>query len=128
MGAMASQINGISIVYSTVSSGAYQRKHQSSASLDFVRGIHRPPVNSPHKEPVTRKMFPFDDVILTTLGLQSMLCICVYCFHAFCVCVSPFECFRQRLFYITILLQFDNIKREHEVMISVNRLTILTPC
>ena len=44
--------------------GADQRKHQSSASLAFVRGIHRWPVNSPHKGPVTRKMFPFDDVIL----------------------------------------------------------------
>ena len=40
------------------------RKHQSSASLAFVRGIHRGPVNSPHKWPVTRKMFPFDDVIM----------------------------------------------------------------
>ena len=45
-------------------SGADQRKHQSSASLAFVRGIHRWPVNSPHKWPVTRKMFPFDDVIM----------------------------------------------------------------
>ena len=43
---------------------ADQRKHQSSASLAFVRGIHRWPVNSPHKWPVTRKMFPFDDVIV----------------------------------------------------------------
>ena len=39
-------------------------KHQRSASLAFVRGIHRWPVNSPHKWPVTRKMFPFDDVIM----------------------------------------------------------------
>ena len=43
-------------------------KHQSSASLVFVRGIHRWPVNSPHKAPVTRKMFPFDDVIVSTFG------------------------------------------------------------
>ena len=43
---------------------ADQRKHQSSASLAFVRGIHRWPVNSPHKRPVTRKMFPFDDIIM----------------------------------------------------------------
>ena len=62
MGAMASQITGRTIVYSTVQ-GADQRKYQSSASLAFVRGIHRWPVNSPHKGPVTRKMFPFDDVI-----------------------------------------------------------------
>ena len=45
-------------------SDADQRKHQSSASLAFVWGIHRGPVNSPHKWPVTRKMFPFDDVIM----------------------------------------------------------------
>ena len=47
---------------------ADQRKHQSSASLAFVRGIHRWPVNSPHKWPVTRKMFPFDDVVMNPLG------------------------------------------------------------
>ena len=64
MGAMASQITGVLIVYSTVCSGADQRKHQSSASLAFVRGIHRWPVNSPHKRPVTRKRFPIDDVIM----------------------------------------------------------------
>ena len=52
------------IVYSTVHSGADQRKYQSPASLAFVWGIHRWPVNSPHKWPVTRKMFPFDDVIM----------------------------------------------------------------
>ena len=45
--------------------GADQRKHQSSASLAFVRGIHRGPVNSPHKWPVKRKKFPFDDVIMS---------------------------------------------------------------
>ena len=64
MGGMASQITGISIVYSTVYSGTVQRKYQSSVSLAFVRGIHRRPVNSPHKGPVTQKMFPFDDVIM----------------------------------------------------------------
>ena len=42
----------------------YQTKHQSSAWLAFVRGIHWWPVNYPHKGPVTRKMFPFDDVIM----------------------------------------------------------------
>ena len=61
---MASQFTGLSIVYSTVCWGADQRKHQSSASLAFVRWIHRWPVNSTHKWPVTRKMFPFDDVIM----------------------------------------------------------------
>ena len=67
MGIMASQITSLTIVYSTVYSGADQRKHQSSASLAFVRGIHRWPAKSPHKWPVTRKMFPFDDVIMSVL-------------------------------------------------------------
>ena len=65
MGAMASQIISLTIVYSTVYSDANQRKYQSSASLAFVRGIHRGPVNSPHKWPVTRKISPFDDVIMS---------------------------------------------------------------
>ena len=47
---MASQITRGSIAFSTVCSGADQRKHQSSASMAFVRGIHRWPVNSPHKD------------------------------------------------------------------------------
>ena len=64
MDTMASQITSLAIVYSTVYSGADQRKHQSSASLAFVREIHRRPVNSPHKWPVTRKMVPFDDVTM----------------------------------------------------------------
>ena len=64
MSEIASQITSLTIVYSIAYSDADQRKHQSSASLAFVRGIHRGPVNSPHKWPVTRKMFPFDDVIM----------------------------------------------------------------
>ena len=64
MSMMASQITSLTIVYSTVYSGPDQRKHQSSASLAFVRGIHWSPVNSPHKGTVTWKMFLFDDVIM----------------------------------------------------------------
>ena len=64
MNTMPSHITSLAIVYTTVYSGADQRKHQSSASLAFVRGIHRRPVNFPHKWPVTRTMFPFDDVIM----------------------------------------------------------------
>ena len=64
MSAIASQITSLTIVYSTVYPGADQSKHESSASLAFVWGSHRGPVNSPHKWPVTRKMFPFDDVIM----------------------------------------------------------------
>ena len=73
MGAMASQITSLFIVYSTVYSGSDQRKHQSSASLAIVRGIHRWPVNSPHKRPVTRKMFPFDDVIMMNVAVNMII-------------------------------------------------------
>ena len=62
---LASQITSLPVVCSIVYSDVNQRKHQSSASLAFVREIHRGPVNFPHKWPVTRKMFPFDDVIMT---------------------------------------------------------------
>ena len=69
MSTIASQITSLTIVYSIVYSGADLSKHQSSASQAFVWGIHRSPVNSPHKWPVTRKMFPFDDVIMLPRGL-----------------------------------------------------------
>ena len=65
MGAVGSQITIIMIVYSIVYQDADQRKQQSSASVAFMQGIHRRPVNSPHKWPATRKMFPFDDVIIS---------------------------------------------------------------
>ena len=66
---MVSQITSLTNVCLTVYSGADQIK-QSSASLAFVWGrrIHRWPVNSPYKWPVTRKMFPFNDVIMTLTG------------------------------------------------------------
>ena len=63
MSTMASQITSLTIVYWSVYSGADQRKHQSSTLLAFIRRIHQWPVNSPHKGPVSRKMFPFDDAI-----------------------------------------------------------------
>ena len=69
MGTIASQITSLTIVYSTVYSDADQRKHQSSASLAFVRGIHWGAVNS--QWPVTWKIFPFDDVIMYCLGVQQ---------------------------------------------------------
>ena len=80
MGTMASQITSLTLVYSTVYSGADQRKHQSSASLAFVRGIHRWPVNSLRKWPVTRKMFPFDDVIMA-IGCSWYTVLMVYDDH-----------------------------------------------
>ena len=65
MGAMTSQITSFTIVYSTAFYfflSADQGKHQSSVSLAFVRRFHQWPMDFPHKQPVTRKMFPFDDV------------------------------------------------------------------
>ena len=94
MSEIASHITSLTIVYSIVYSDADQRKHQSSASLAFVRGIHRGPVNSPHKWPVTRKRFPFDDVFMNILfhrnkcsSPQTLMCaeklqyLAVICVH-----------------------------------------------
>ena len=64
MSLMASQITSFTIVCSAGYSGADKKKHKSSAPLGFVLGIHRWPVNAPHKGPVRRKLFPFDDVIM----------------------------------------------------------------
>ena len=64
MSAVVSQITSFAIVNPTVYSTANRRKHQSIASLAFVRGIHRWPVNSPHKRTVMLKILPFDDVIM----------------------------------------------------------------
>ena len=77
MGPIASQITSLAIVYSTVYPGADQRKHQNSASLAFVRWIHRLPVTSPHKWPVTRKMFPFDDVIMLHITHPLSVSSCI---------------------------------------------------
>ena len=69
MSEKASEITGVSIVYWTVCSGADQRKHQSSASLAF---------NSPQKGTVTLKMFPFDDVIMTSI-FTGVIPECIDC-------------------------------------------------
>ena len=74
MSMTASQITSLTIIYSTVYSGADQRKHQSYVSLAllaFVRGIRRWTVNSLPKGPETLKMFPFDDVITNCMYLQE---------------------------------------------------------
>ena len=71
MSTVASQITSLTIAYSIVYLIANQRKHQSFALLAFVRGIHQRPVDSPHKGPVTLKMFPFDDVIMWKLKVVT---------------------------------------------------------
>ena len=72
MCAITSQITNLTIVYSVVYSGADHRKHQSYASLAYVRGIQRGPVISTHKWPVMRKIFPFDDVFMCRLSTGVM--------------------------------------------------------
>ena len=42
----------------------FRRRWKKTSKLHVTGGIHRWPVNSPHKWPVTRKMLPFDDVIM----------------------------------------------------------------
>ena len=89
MGEMVSQITDVSIVCPTVCSGVGQRKHQSPASLAFVKGIHRWLVGSSHKGPITWKMFPSDDVIMWILcniihsqwilKVNFSICISIFC-------------------------------------------------
>ena len=115
VGTMASQITSLTIVYSSVYPVAYQRKHQSSVSLSFGRGIHRWSVNSPHKRPVTRKMLPFDDVIMEgemvlsegivfiVSGIYHSLMYCLFvlcnsgCLRLLFCCSSPYCEFRWRV-------------------------------
>ena len=59
----------------------------SRASLAFVRGIHRSPANSLYKGPVTRKMLPFDDVIMVHLLGYN-----IYCIHCICFWQRVYHC------------------------------------
>ena len=105
MSAMAYQITSLTIVYSTVYSGADQRKHQNSASVAFVMGIHRSPVNSQHKGPVMWKMFPFDDVIMLVVWMCLELIYRVECYilsskDRWCI-----ELFATVSFFLTLVVQ-----------------------
>ena len=86
MGAVTSQISSLTIAYSTVYSGTDQRKHQSSASLAFERGIHRWAVNSLHKGTVTRKsihLVTSSWTITHCLGLGHETMVCAVCVSVF---------------------------------------------
>ena len=72
MNITAFQITRIATVYYTVYPEANQRQRQSSESRTFVRGIHWWPVDSLNKGPVTRKMFPFHDVIMDATGTTQL--------------------------------------------------------
>ena len=64
MTTIASQITSLTIVYPIVYSDAGQKKTSKLRVTGLCVGKSPGPVNSPHKGPVTRKMFPFDDVIM----------------------------------------------------------------
>ena len=70
MGAIASQITSLTIVYSIIDSDAGKKKTSKLRVTGLCEGFHRGPMNSPHKWPVMREMFPFDDVIM-------WYCICL---------------------------------------------------
>ena len=102
MDTMTSQITGVPIVCSTDATCADQRKHQSSVSLAFVRGIHRWPVNSQHTRPATRKMFSFDDVIMLqyvfrTLTFPSHFLYCPITYS--CWYVTPFSLYTDLVYW-----------------------------
>ena len=69
MTTMASQITSLMVVYSTVYSDADQRETSKLRATGLCVGNSPGPVNSPPKGPVTRKMFPFDDVIMKYFGI-----------------------------------------------------------
>ena len=75
---MASQITSLTIVYSTVYSGADKKKTSKLRVTGLCVGNSPGPVNSPHKGPVTRKMIPFDDVIMS----NHIPYFCVWCNHS----------------------------------------------
>ena len=108
MSAMAYQITSLTIVYSSVNSGEDQIKHQSSTSLAFVREIYRGPVNSTHKWPVTRKMFPFYDVIMVCIQRNDKSWVYPTVFH-------------------TNILHVDGLEQDRSIFIA-NALAILQSC
>ena len=70
----------------------FRRRSKKTSKLrvtGFVRGIHRGPVNSPHKWPVTRKMFPYDDVIITSVYLHwELFMVAALSVHIWCLPVT----------------------------------------
>ena len=102
---IASQITSLPVVCSIVYSGVNQRKHQSSASLAFVREIHRGPVNFPHKWPVTRKMFPFDDVIMFAVAYCIIVPDPIFRMALFC----EISCWNNISDYYTVLNPYNLI-------------------
>ena len=104
MGAIASQITSLSIIRSTVCSGAGQRRHQSSASLAFVRGIHWWLVNSPHK-----RGRDAENVSVWWRNHEDVQCKQLYPFCVISnVIFQPLWCHGNRLFLCGTLGHFPN--------------------
>ena len=108
MSEIASQITSLTTVYSIVYSDADQRKHQSSASLAFVRGLHRGPVNSPHKWPVTRKMFPFDDVIIIPVSIVQWRHVATWIWQSSDQVITPPKALGDRMLFFNTLRPRQN--------------------
>ena len=127
MDTIGSQIISLPIVYSTVYSDADQRKYQSSASLAFVWGIHRGPVNSQHKWPVTRKMFPFDDVMMNVIIFWHSALAVLYsksvCGVKRCIaCTEDVRAWRK----VRLLLPSSAYCTEHDVYDAHNPYAVLS--
>ena len=116
MSAMVSQIPSLMIVYSTVYS---KRRSKKTSKLRVtglcVEGIHRWPVNSPHQAPVTRKMFPFDDVIKGTSAAMLMTMSYVHALHNNCFQQPVSSPCVQYVIFITGYCHFpvNNISQEN---------------
>ena len=102
---LASQITSLTVVYSIVYSGVDQSKHQSSASLAFVQEIHRGPVNFPHKWPVTRKMFPFDDVIMSVGEIAYIITVIYIGIPPHLLCITLQKSFK----YMKVFQKWDQM-------------------
>ena len=128
MGAKASQITSLTIVYSTVYADADQRKHQSFALLALCAGNSPGPVNSPHKGPVTRKIFPFDDVIMKIMFSDISMNIIWYKIVAssILICKQNFVLFQTTSFQCnqswTYQLYFVSCDRLYIPCVSAKRL------
>ena len=69
---MVSQITGVSILCSTVCSGADQKKISKFCVTGLCEGNSPVTSGSPHKQPVMQKVFPFDDVVM---GLHHIMMV-----------------------------------------------------
>ena len=126
IGATSSLITSLTFVYSAVCSGADQRKHKSLASRAFVRGIHRSPANSPHQWPVSWKVFPFDDVVMSK---RNYIPCCRICIKRYFALFKHYFFIRLSQEIICILI-WISLKFAHEVAVknttmSYRRLAII---